>query len=122
MLPAQISLVAFGKTPAKKVELRCDFQHNDQQVKKWNGVGSNVPWTFKYILPSRSENISCGILDPTKSLAGEFKSFIIMGVATYEDEVQRQHQTPFCEVVLTDTAQRIVFSQCLIDYGLPELK
>jgi hypothetical protein len=56
----EISLVAFGKTPARNVHFVCAVQPNSGDVTPWKQLPKlDFEFKFAYILPSRSEIVGC---------------------------------------------------------------
>jgi hypothetical protein len=53
--PFDISIVAFGKTPAENVSLRCSFDNSVDEPIKWDASIYHIRSNYPYILPGRSE-------------------------------------------------------------------
>jgi hypothetical protein len=120
--PFDTLIVAFGKSPAKKVSLRCAFDKSGDPI-RWDQSIYRFQSNYPYILPGRSELTGCQPLDPrpSKSLPGP-KSWALFGVVTYEGEEHRRYLTPFCETAYVVPGAPILFQQCHEDIGLPELR
>jgi hypothetical protein len=123
LFPAfQMSLVAFGKTPAKQVQVRCEMQIDNEKKMVWDNGYGYKKFSFPYILPSRSVLIFCPLKDWPDSQKGDIRNYVILGVAKYEDETKREYLTPFCEEIFTLYRKIQRMGPCERDVKLPELK
>jgi hypothetical protein len=121
--PFHMSLVAFGKTPAKRVMVRCEMQIDDKKTMVWDDKYGYKRFAYPYILPSRSVNMFCPLKEPSQSqTSATIKNYVILGVATYEDETRRKYVTPFCEEIFMLYGKIEGIGPCERDVRLPELK
>jgi hypothetical protein len=116
----QIELVDFGKSPARNIKFRCFYQPDGQSA-PWPKMPSGNEDNISYILPARSEQISCR---DTKGdqVADNFHSYLFLGVVEYQDEDGRDYQTPLCELAARLPDEPFLFLACEHDFQLPELK
>jgi hypothetical protein len=120
----ETKIVAFGKSPARRVSITCDFVSDDES---WN---MTVPWKptkstpsayYPYLLPGRSLTLDCGPLHSTRGEAMEDER-VELGVVSYYDEKGNHYQTPFCVTLTPHKNQPIKVGPCFRSHDLPDLK
>lgn len=119
-----IFLVAFGKTPARNVHFVCAVQPNVRDVTPWKKLPKlDFHFDFAYILPSRSESVSCQSFFEFKAHNDDgIQDNVILGVADYSDDAGHSYTTPICATVIESPAFPTKVLQCQTNTQLPELK
>jgi hypothetical protein len=119
-----ISLVAFGKTPARNVHFVCAVQPNSGDVTPWKRLPKlDFQFKFAYILPSRSETVGCqSFLEYKAHNEDGTQDNVILGVADYTDDAGHSYITPICATVIEFAAFPTKVLQCQTNQQMPELK
>jgi hypothetical protein len=116
-------ITAFGKTPARNVDVTCESYPallGDKVIWPVDKVEGDPTTKFPFILPSRTVQVSCPY---AKSIPESERGIVISqyGVAQYQDDSNTTYQTPFCVVAVQDEADPRV-TQCPKSNGLPNLR
>ena len=119
-----ISLVAFGMTPARNVHFVCAVQPNSGDVTPWKQLPKlDFQFNFAYILPSRSETVACQSLFESKGHHDDgTEDNVILGVADYSDDAGHSYITPICATVIESAVFSTKVLQCQTNQQMPELK
>jgi len=116
----QSKIVAFGKSPARKISVTCDFVLDDEsESEEWNPTKDYSSAQYPYLLPGRSITLFCGTLHGTPNDGNLMTEF---GVVSYYDDNNTYYQTPFCSHMTPLVKSPIAIEPCSKSHGLPELK
>lgn len=116
------NLVAFGKSPAFKLNISCEIIPDPSERDVWSPA-STTAYTIPFILPSRSQRIYiCPLVEPQRVRDFYGATFIVLGLATYEDESGNNYRTPFCTRFGFASDKTVVAELCEKSFGLPDLK
>lgn len=116
----QSKIVAFGKSPARRISVICDFVADDEaEHALWKPPKNDWSPTYPYLLPGRSIDIYCGVIHGNPN-DGDLMTEL--GVVSYYDENNTHYQTPFCFLLTPMKNAPILIQTCTKSRGLPELK
>jgi hypothetical protein len=114
---------AFGKSPARNVEVTCESYPallGNKVVWPPDKNEGNLTTKFPFILPGRTMLVGCPY---TKGIAESERGELISqyGLVEYTDDSDTVYRTPFCVVAVQDKDDPRV-TQCPKFNGLPDLK